>query len=335
MKINCSKDPIDALKQMFVNMSMGTRIKAGQCPVRRSVFLKPHGIVKARFDVLPDLPAPFNTGIFAEGKSYESWVRFASDTVPGNSDVKTTTGIGIKLFGVPGEKLLDGDHSGNTADFILQNFNVFFVNDVMEMCEFTYAGVVNHNYDPYLEAHPDTAKILDEMAHDVDSVVDINYWSGLPYSLGSDNYVKYIIQPVEMQDPPLVIPDNNPNYLHDRLKQRLIEGEVKLNFCLQLRTNPETMPLNEAMTPWNEELSPPVTVAVITLLKQDIDAQGQPEYGENLSYNPWRTTADHQPAGSINDARRVVYKASADLRRFKNGVSDTEPISPRNLNQPQ
>ncbi|WP_430402851.1 hypothetical protein [Fluviicola sp.] len=70
-------------------------------------------------------------------------------------------------------------------------------------------------------------------------------------------------------------------------------------------------------------------------LKPHIDKQGQPEYGENLSYNPWRTTTDHQPAGSINDARRVVYKASADLRRFKNGVSDTEPIRPRNLNQPQ
>ncbi len=70
-------------------------------------------------------------------------------------------------------------------------------------------------------------------------------------------------------------------------------------------------------------------------LKPHIDKQRQPEYGENRSYNPWRTTADHQLAGSINDARRGIYKVSADLRRFKNRVSDTEPISSRNLNQPQ
>ncbi len=334
MEINCGNDPITALKQMFVDITQNTRIKAGQCPARRAVFLKPHGIVKARFDVLPDLPAPFNTGIFAGGKSYDAWIRFASDTVPGNSDVKTTTGIAIKLFDVPGRKMLEGEELCTTADFILQNFNVFFVNTAKDMCEFTYAGVVLHDYDSYLATHPVTDQILTDMAQDVPSVVDINYWSCLPYSLGASNYVKYVVNPMHTVNPAPPIPKNNPDYLQTELEQRLLQGEVCMQFCLQLRTNPVTMPLDEATVPWSETESVPVPVATITLLEQYTGQQGQPMYGENLSYNPWRTTVEHCPVGSINEVRQVVYKASADLRRYKNGVAAVEPVHPRELHQP-
>ena len=74
--------------------------------------------------------------------SFPAWVRFSSDTLPTDPDSKTTLGIGIKLFGVPGEKLL-GD--GDTHDFILQNFDIFFVDTAKDMCEFTRAGVVDGN----------------------------------------------------------------------------------------------------------------------------------------------------------------------------------------------
>lgn len=331
MSVNCGSDPVLALKQLFVDSTMGPRIKAGQCPVRRAVFLKPHGIVKAVFEVLPGLPPPFNTGIFKHPGRYDTWIRFASDTVPGNSDLKTTTGIAIKLFGIPGHKLLGDEENGTTADFLLQNFPVFFVDTAMDMCEFTYAGVILHDYDAYLKAHPVTAKLLDEMEQEVPGVLDIAYWSGLPYALGDAHYVKYKVEPVNPLAPPPPVPANNPNYLHDELKQRLLQEAVQLRFCLQLQTDPVTMPLDKATVNWDEKLSPPVAVAALTLLQQDIDQQGQPEYGENLSYNPWRTIAAHSPAGSINEVRRTIYKASADLRRYKNGVPAIEPVTPRNL----
>lgn len=331
MAVNCGADPVLSLKQMFVDITMGTRIKAGQCPVRRAVFLKPHGIAKAVFEVLPGLRSPFNTGIFHDAARYNAWIRFASDTVPGNSDVKTTTGIAIKLFGITGPKLPDDEASSTTADFLLQNFNVFFVDTAMDMCEFTYAGIVQHDYNSYLKTHPVTAKLLDEMAQEVPGVLDIDYWSGLPYALGPDHYVKYKIEPVKPLTPPPPVPANNPDYLHDELKQRLLQEPVQLRFCLQLQTDPATMPLDKATVAWDEKASPPEPVAVITLLQQDIDQQGQPAYGENLSYNPWRTIAAHSPAGSINEVRKAVYKASADLRRYKNGVPATEPIVPRTL----
>ena len=85
------------------------------------------------------------------------------------------------------------------------------------------------------------------------------------------------------------------------------------------------MPLDQATVRWDESLSPPVHVADLILPPQDIDARGQAAYGENLSWNIWRVTEDHKPVGSIADARRVVYAASAEQRRNVNGVPTGEP----------
>ena len=51
--------------------------------------------------------------------------------------------------------------------------------------------------------------------------------------------------------------------------------------------------------------------------------------GENLAFDPWHSLPEHRPAGSLNEARKVVYKASADLRRQYNGVPAMEPTGPR------
>ena len=153
MPINCDSDPVGALTRMFVNVTMGPRILAGQRPVHRAVFLKPHGIVRARFIVAPDLPADFRVGVFL-GSEYPCWVRFSSDTLPLVPDLCTTMGMAIKLFDVPGKKLLPGEESSLTQDFLLQFIDRFFVPNATEMCRFTCAGVVDHDYDAYINCAP-------------------------------------------------------------------------------------------------------------------------------------------------------------------------------------
>jgi hypothetical protein len=94
------------------------------------------------------------------------------------------------------------------------------------------------------------------------------------------------------------------------------------------------MPLDEATVVWSEDLSPPIHVADIVIPIQDISARGQAEYGENLAMNIWRVTQEHAPVGSIAEARKVVYAASAELRRNVNGVPLSEPDVPRPLISP-
>lgn len=319
---DCDDDPNAKLKQMFVDIVQTRRIKQGQSPARRPVFLKLHGVANGRFEIRKDLPADLKVGVFAL-KNLPAWVRFSSDTVPSNPDLKTTCGIGIKLFEVPGEKLL-GD--GRTQDFILQNHDVFFVDTALDMCEFTKAGVVEGDYAPYLKAHPETNRILNEMNKVELSVLTATYWSVLPYAFGK-RYVKYKLEPEQPRDgePPI----DDPNYLANDLARRLRRGEARFKFMVQFRTNPKAMPLDQATVRWAEQDSPPIHVATLVLPKQDVTSLGQAAYGENLAFNPWHSLAEHEPQGSLSLARKVVYAESALERQNVNGVATREPNAPK------
>ena len=332
-RVDCSVDPIKSLVTMFVDMVQAGRITKGQCPALRPVFLKPHGVAAAQFHVRADLPAELRIGLFAEaGKIYPAWVRFSSDTTPTRTDYKSTLGIGVKLFDVPAKKIF-GEPEANTFDFILQNFEAFFVDTAADMCAFTKAGVVDGDYDPYLKAHPKTAELLDAMAKPVASVLATPYWSGLPFRFGAETCAKYKLEPTLHLDPLKEAP-RDPSYLGEDLRTRLKDGEARFRFMIQLRTAPDQMPLDEATVVWSEELSRPIYAADLVIPAQDVAERGQAEYGDNLSMNIWRVTADHAPVGSIAEARRVVYAASADQRRNVNGVPLGEPDTPRPLISP-
>jgi L-Lysine epsilon oxidase N-terminal/L-lysine epsilon oxidase C-terminal domain len=320
---DCAQDPADKLKQMFVDIVQTRRIKQGQDPARRPVFLKLHGVAHGHFEVKSDLPSELQVGVFALDK-LQAWVRFSSDTVPTSPDLKTTCGIGIKLFGVDGPKLL-GD--GDTQDFVMQNHDVFFVDTALDMCEFTRAGVVDGDYGPYLAAHPKTQQILNDMEKVEASVLTASYWGVLPYAFGAARYVKYKL---ESETPPAIVPPGgNPDYLALDLARRLRDGEARFRFMVQFQTDPATMPLDQATVRWSEQESPFIQLATLVLPRQDIAAQGQASYGENLAFNPWHALAVHAPQGSISEVRKAVYAASADERRNVNGVPLGEPDAPR------
>jgi hypothetical protein len=324
--VDCGANPLGSLVEMFVNMVQAGRIAKGQCPALRPVFLKPHGVAHGTFLVRPDLPDNLKVGLFA-GSRYRAWVRFSSDTLPTINDYKTTCGIGIKLFDAPVPKIF-GAAQDSTFDFIMQNFNVFFVDTAADFCEFTKAGVVDHDYGPYLAAHPSTARLLGEMAKPVSSTLGIAYWSCLPFAFGPDRFVKYKLEPT-IDVGPIDGGPADPTYLAADLRTRLAAGEARFRFTVQFRTDPVTMPLDEATVPWDEAVSPPIHVADLVLPKQDIALRGTAAYGENLSFNIWRVTQDHAPQGSIAEVRKDVYSASADQRRNVNGIPNGEPETPK------
>jgi len=246
----CESDPGARLEQMFVDMVQKKRIALGQDPAMRPVFRKPHGVAAARLVIRPDLPANLRVGVFA-GTEYPVWLRSSSDAAPTDPDLTTTVGIALKLFGIPGPKLLG---EGDTVDFIFQNFDVFFVDTAKDMCEFTYAGVVQGDYQPYLDTHPKTARILDEMARVEGSVLTTTYWSVLPFRFGDGRYVKYKLAP---ETPPENVPDDATNYLAVDMATRLRAREYRFRFLAQFQTDPRTMPLDEATVRWSEAASPP------------------------------------------------------------------------------
>ncbi|HLP65213.1 LodA/GoxA family CTQ-dependent oxidase [Flavobacterium sp.] len=306
------------LEEMFVEMGQKTRIENGQKPAERPVFRKQHGIAYGNFVINKDIDPKFKIGIFS-GESYECAVRFSSDTSPTSPDLYSTLGIGLKLFGVKGPKLLG---EGNNADFIFQNIDRFFARDAQQMCSFTTAGVVDKDYDTYINHHPDVSEILNAMTKVEASCLSASYWAILPFKLGDKQIVKYRLVP---DDTYQGAPADDNNYLALDLQQRLRNQSVKFRFEIQLRTNDKTMPLDDAQVVWSTEESPYLCIAELHFPQQDICGIGQSEFGNNLSFNIFRTLAEHEPLGSIAATRKVVYAASSEVRHQANGLSTQEP----------
>ncbi|WP_411108866.1 LodA/GoxA family CTQ-dependent oxidase [Streptomyces sp. c-19] len=321
----CAGEPIAGILAEFVGERMGSRIAQGQDPVLRPVFVKYHGAARGVLTVDPDLPVELRVGFLKSAQEREggltAWVRFSSDTLPDRTGFRRTVGMGIKLFGVPGAKLLEDEGQADTQDLVVQNHDVFFVDTAQDFCEFQQDPVA------YQDAHPLTRLILQEMRKHEESTLKATYWGVLPYAFGSDRYVKYKLAPVVCApgDPQAAPPEEDPSFLRGDLRHRLSAGEAAFDLMVQFRTDPDRMPLDRATVRWEETQSAPVRVARLTLHRQDVLARGQDVYGDNLAYNPWHSLPEHRPIGSVAEARRVVYRASAARRRDANGIPAAEP----------
>jgi hypothetical protein len=218
----------------------------------------------------------------------------------------------------------------------MQNFPIFFLDNAKEMCEFTYAGVVESDYPGYLARHKKTARILDEMEKIVEgSVLTTTYWGLLPFGIGDGKIVKYRLDP---QTAPENVPDDAPGYLATDLAQRLSRPgpEYRFDFMVQPRTNPDTMPLDEATVQWPEHESPFVKIATLVIPHQDVSARGQAEYGQSLAFNIFRVPPEQAPVpeSSIAAVRKVVYAASARTRHDANGQPLEDMPEPRPFKSP-
>jgi len=314
---------------------MDSRHKPGDFN-KRAVFAKPHTCAKASVSVSDDLPENLKVGVFAESGSKEAWVRISSDTEPeGNEPRRTsdfnklTIGFAVKILGVNGD--------APTQDFLTQNHHVFFVDTAEDFLEFTEA-IFTGKFQQYLDSHEVTKKILDDMNKDVENVRGIKYWSTTPYAFGEKDFVKYKVVPntsatLVMGDGSVVpcaateaeaIPDaasGEHNYLRSRLQRDLLTKATCFDFQVQLRK--DEMPLNKATVEWSESESVPQTVATIKIPPQDVTLNDS--VCENLSFSPGHALSAHKPAGSVNEARALIYKRLGELRRSRNGVTTDEP----------
>lgn len=333
----CSCDnPIDCLRHMFCDLVQKNRVETqGQCPARRPVFLRTHGILKGKLALADAIPAELRHGIWAgKAREHAVYARYSSDLADGRPDWKSTIGIGIKIFGVPGKKLVSDD-GRDTADLLLQNVPFFFVDTARDMCNFTKASLEGWGDEWVQENAPDTNALLDAMAKPLRSVFDTPLWSVVPFRLG-DGYCKYIVKPGTSTFA-TEVDINDPNFLGEDLAARLLAGPATLDLFIQPRPSAAKLgqayvdkhfPLDRATVVWNEKEARPIKVATLKFPKQDLRAAEQETYGDWLAFNIGRVPAPNAPVGSIAEARMVVYQASADYRRKRNDQPVGEPTAP-------
>ena len=89
------------------------------------------------------------------------------------------------------------------------------------------------------------------------------------------------------------------------------------------------MPLNAATVRWSETESEAHPRSHVNSAATGRSRVRPGHYGENLAFNPWHCLPEYEPAGSISQARRLVYASSATERRNVNGVTTREPDEPK------
>src|SRR2546430_1934270 len=99
----------------------------------RGANAKTYGVVRAEFEVLPELPENLAKGVFREPKTYRTWVRVADtgSVITPDPEHVGVVGMGIKLMDVAGPKLLEIEK--NTQDFTLIGVRTFTAPDTAGM----------------------------------------------------------------------------------------------------------------------------------------------------------------------------------------------------------
>lgn len=294
--------------------------------MHRDAHPKQHGLVKAQFCVCEDLADNLRVGVFQPSTKYDCWIRFSNQNAPPLDDNdKDIRGAGIKLMNVPGEKLELEDGNTTSQDFVVISTPMFVTHDVKEFCKLIKALVSGKlALLWHFLWNPRSAWNLYKSNKCFTSPLTTRYWSTTPYQLGDNQVVKYSLIPPKVEENSGGT-KNDPDYLRHALVKELGEKSASFDFCVQLRTHPDCMPIEDPGKRWSETLSPFIKVAEVHIPQQTFDTPAQVIYGRDMSFNPWHSLPEHKPLGGINRARRVIYNALSKFRHEKNHVPREEP----------
>jgi len=319
------KELIDAIIQSSLDR-LKRQFPPGTRPVQRDAHPKAHGLVSAEFIVLDGLPPELRYGVFKEPHTFEALIRFSAggvETQPDNE--RGGGGMAIKLLGVPGEKILPEEKDATTQDFVLISAPQFMIRNLADYA-LLHQFIDKGDQLGFFKTRPEEAKAIRAITDPpFNNPMQVRYWSMVPFKLGP-GAMKYSAKPISRtaNAPPATL---GPNFLHEAMVKQLKTEDVYFEFLVQLQNDPVKMPIEDALTLWDEAQSPFQRVAIIRIPKQDVDAPGRRDLAENLAFNPWHSLPEHRPLGSMNRARRAIYETISDFRRKTNGVSTEEPTA--------
>lgn len=163
----------------------------------------------------------------------------------------------------------------------------------------------------------------------------MNEYSQAAYRHG-DYVAKYGVFPMGEEQKKLAdtsIPEDAPlNIISQDLRTFHMSHKVTYSFCAQLLQNLDEQPVEDIGIEWDDKKYPFEQIATLEFEPQD---SWLPEFrvwwDDRITVNSWHGLKVHQPLGSTNRMRRVVYAESRKLRLNVNGFKDY--IEPESLNE--
>ncbi|HUD32985.1 MAG TPA: catalase family protein [Variovorax sp.] len=309
----------------------------------RASHAKSTGLLVGTLTIAPGLPPELAQGLFAAPGTHDVAVRLAQGPGETLSDrVSTHRGMAIKVFGVRGEKL--AGHVDDTQDFVLASGPTFpsgtakgFLRDARQLESATplSEGVksavssVARNLNKVLEAVGTESAKADFFGHPFSHPLSEPYYSQAPIRYG-DFVAKVAVFPASPELLALagaeIDTKVDPEGFRTAVTGFMRNHEAVFDLRVQLWTDAETQPIEDASVEWPEQESPFRTVATLRLAPQEAHSAARARYFDDvMTFRPAHSLAMHRPLGSVMRARLKVYAALSAFRHRRNGVAPEEP----------
>ncbi len=345
-------DKITRATMAFQTAQNPATVKTSQ----RDFHAKQHACLAGVWTPSKNMPPELKVGAFALKEPARVVLRYSNGNpkLPGDQLTPDThpepRGLAIKMVDIPGDSILNlktenGVDGLTNQDFVLINYPQFFLRTPARYPEFMEALTAALGGSPGLFVEyrqkmmdKDERAVMDASNSIVSDEVAERFFSEVPYVLNGVGFVKYRVQLCNRETIPHLTAhgalDLPPNFLSERIAERLEKGPICLTFAVQQKA--PKMKVEDATELWKEpaskskkhadDESPFVEVARIRIPPQDIKDPERLAYCENASFNPWNSLEENRPAGAINRARLAVYTGISRKRRMENpGVEIREP----------
>src|SRR5690242_18076440 len=267
----------------------------------RGAHAKTLGVVKAEVEILGDVAVPYAQGIYAKPGRHGALIRFSSanNHLGPDAQLGPVLGFAIKIFDIDGLKLVEDEPDSNTFDLVLKNNPTFVANTARHYVVLQEVGNDSAKYlargkAGYRELLTDllTGKGTFEQSDwaweemfafvkaaqtPVRNPLLSTYWTMAAVRHGdyvaklrvastADSAANVIHRELDLT----VGPDVFGPVLADELRAHAFDFDLQVQLCTDL----EAMPVNEATVEWPETLSPYVTVGRVHLPRQDLAQPG-------------------------------------------------------------
>lgn len=318
----------------------------------RDAHAKGYGLVRAEVEILSGLAPPYSQGIYAHPGQHEALIRFSNGSPHAGADARLGNGVGmgLKLFGIEGQTLLEDEPDSHTFDYALINAPIFFCNTVehylfiqqlfLHADEYFRRGKQGqhqflHDWVTGMGKLPPEDWAWDELAAVLtfQHLQPVNLLLSTYWTMGAVRHGSYIAkvraaptrESAEKVARRLLDRTSAPDVFRPAVVAELQEHSFSFDLQVQLCVDLEKMPIEDVTVEWPETLSPFVTVAKLRLPQQDMGGAENLEKMDAISLTPWRCTEEHRPLGNIMRTRKEVYRQSSLLRHQVNHQERKEP----------
>jgi hypothetical protein len=322
----------EKLARDILKVQARVKKRSGAVNIARAFHAKAILATKGKFRFADDLPGDLTSGFAAPGAEYEATVRISNASGAHKPDRKRDLrGIAVRV------KVSDQEYH----DLLMTNFPVPHARDANQFVAFAVAlsgsrilaiPRLLRSVGPF-EAIRMLRNVLKGSKRRVRSVAQETYWSRGAKLWDQAGPVRFLLRPVHdaksAREPDL----RDPDYLRREVGDRLLEGDIKFEFCVQRFVNEAKTPIEDAATEWLETDSVPLVIGQLIVPQQDIYTTEAAETArgiEAMAFNPWHTTEPFRPLGNLNRGRQAVYHASAahrDNLRFFSDIPIRNKVS--------